>query len=102
MNTEEKKNNWQTITCPFCKAEYLPGEIFYPDDLFGKVKNVLRDPTEHILFVEYEEGCEPTLTEHFECYNCGRPFVVEAQVSFKVKEEAEELDFSNQYVNLLD
>ena len=52
---------------------------------------------------EYDEvDDEPCFTEHFECEECGKPFVIEANISYKAKEEEEELDFKNEYVSLLD
>jgi len=77
-------------------------EIFYPNDFTGTPKQVIRDPLKKILYIDYEEGAEPVFEQHFECFNCNKPFVVEASVSFKVKEESPELDFSEQSVSLLD
>ena len=98
----ENKNVEVVIVCPHCKCQYHPAEIFYPDDYAGKPMNVIRDALGKILYVEYQDGYEPVATEHFVCEECGKPFVVENTVSYKVKKEAEELDFSTDKVSLLD
>ena len=72
-----------------------------PDDLTGQPKNVIKDPLGKILFVEYEEDGEPALTQKFECMECGKAFIVEANVSYKVKLVPEEEDFSTDTVSLL-
>lgn len=90
------------IKCPHCGWEYLPGEIFMPGELIGKPDTVIRDALGKIIYTDYKEGEEPTLVEHFECEHCGKPFVAEAVISFKVKKEEEELDFSSPYASLLD
>ena len=38
-----KKNS---IKCPHCGREYLPGEIFMPKSFLGQPKNVIKHPTE--------------------------------------------------------
>lgn len=90
------------IICPHCKFQYHPSEIFLPDDFTGKPEQVIKDALGKILYVDYQEGYEPNATEHYTCENCGKPFVVESSVSYKVKKEAEELDFSTDKVSLLD
>ena len=99
---EQKKK--ATITCPHCGWEYLPAEVFYPGELFGKPKpsSIVRDALGKILYVEYEDNEEPEQQETFECENCGRLFAVEPVVSYKTKEAKEEEDFTDLYVNLLD
>lgn len=88
-----------SIMCPHCHAQYHPSEIFLPGSFTGKPENVIKDALGKVLYVDYAE--EPTLVEHFECEECGKPFVIEATVSYKAKEEAEELDFSTESVSLL-
>ena len=74
-----------------------------PGDLLGKPDNIIRDALGKILYVEYAEDLdEPNFEEHFICEECGKPFVVEATVSYKVRVEDEELDFASEYVSLLD
>lgn len=102
MNTPLKKN-WQVIKCPHCGYEYVPGEVFYPEDLLGKPESIIRDALGKILYVEYAElDDEPCFEEHFVCDHCEKQFIVSAIVSYKSKEEDEELDFASEYVSLLD
>jgi len=73
-----------------------------PGDLIGKPDSVVRDALGKILYADYEEDCEPLATESFICDQCGKPFVVEPAISYKVKKEDEEKDFSSDTVSLLD
>lgn len=97
----ESKLQSQPISCPHCHAQYHAAEIFMPGSFIGKPDNVIKDALGKILYEDYLPGEEPNLVEHFECEECGKPFVVEATVSYRTKEEAEELDFSSEYVSLL-
>ena len=97
----EKKQNWVTIKCIHCGAELHPSEIFMPEDLTGRPKNIIRDPLGKILYVAWEEDGEPALVQKFECPECNRPFIVEANVSYKVKPVPAEEDFSTDTVSLL-
>ncbi len=75
------------IKCPICGAEYLPEEIFYPDSVFNKNLNVVRDEEGKIVFVNEDSFC---LTEEFECEHCGATFLTKGKVNFQtdlVKEE---------------
>ena len=91
------------IKCPHCGAEYLPGEIYIPGSLIGQPTDVVKDGFGKIIYEDYEpETYAPDMTEHFTCEYCDKPFVVEATVTYKVKEESPERDFSTQYVSLLD
>lgn len=90
------------IRCPHCGWEYHPSEVFIPGELLGNPDSVIKDPLGKILCEDYADGDEPEFVEHFECENCGKPFIVEANLSFKSKKEEEELDFTEQYVSLLD
>jgi len=103
MKSEPKnQQKWVSFKCPHCGAEYLPTEIFVPGELLGRTRTVVRDALGKILYVEWEDGEEPTLTETYECDSCGKEFIVEATLSFKTKAQAEELDFSDTSVSLLD
>ena len=90
------------IRCPHCGAEYLPGEIYIPGSITGQPDEVIRDSLGKIIYEDYSELKEPCLVEHFTCENCDRPFVVEATVTYRAREEAPERDFSTKYVSLLD
>lgn len=91
------------IKCPHCGTEYLPGEIYMPGSLIGQPDEIVKDSLGKIIYEDYEpEDRAPSMIEHFTCESCDKPFIVEATVTYKVKEEAPERDFSSQYVSLLD
>lgn len=90
------------IRCPHCGAEYLPGEIYMPGSLIGQPTDVIKDSFGKILYEDYFNGaCEPDMVEHYICEYCNKPFVIEATVTYRAKEEAPEKDFTSQYVSLL-
>lgn len=91
------------IRCPHCGAEYLPGEIYMPGSIIGQPDEVIRDSFGKIIYEDYTtETREPDLVEHFTCEYCEKPFIIEAAITYKAKEEAPERDFSTNYVSLLD
>jgi hypothetical protein len=51
--------------------------------------------------LEYAEGDEPCQPEKYFCDNCDKPFIVEPVITYKVKKEVEELDFTEKFVSLL-
>lgn len=90
------------IFCPHCGAEYLPGEIYMPGALIGQPTEVIRDSLGKIIYEDYDsDSNEPDMIEHFTCEHCNKPFIVEASVTYKIKEETPERDFTSQYVSLL-
>ena len=103
MDKPEQQNwNRLIITCPHCGAQYVAAEIFYPGELVGKSETVIRDALNKVIYQEYYEDEEPCQIERYVCDHCGKPFVVEPTVSFKVRKEEEENDFSNLSSSLLD
>jgi hypothetical protein len=91
------------IKCPHCGAEYLPGEIYLPGSLIGQPTDVVRDSLGKIIYEDYDPvDREPDPVEHFTCEYCEKPFIVEAVITYKTKEESPERDFQSQYVSLLD
>ena len=90
------------IKCVHCGAEYLPGEIYMPGSLIGQPEEVIRDSFGKIIYEDYDPVKEPDMLESFICDYCNKPFVVEATVTYKTREEAPEKDFSSKYVSLLD
>ena len=90
------------IRCPHCGAEYLPGEIYMPGAILGIPEDIVRDSLGRLLYEDYREGKEPDAVEHFICDYCDKPFIIEATVTYKTREEEPEKDFSSQYVSLLD
>ena len=94
--------NQPIIKCPHCGWEYVPDEIYTPGEILGKSDTVLRAALGKVIYHDYEEEEEPILVEHFVCDHCGKPFIVEATISYKTSKEEKEKDFSNQYESLLD
>lgn len=91
------------IKCPHCGAEYLPGEIYMPESITGHPDEVIRDSLGKIIYEDYYSAShEPDLLEHFTCEFCEKPFIIEATVTYRTKEEAPENNFKEQYVSLLD
>ena len=91
------------IKCIHCGAEYLPGEIYMPNALVGQPDDIVKDSLGRILYEDYStEDREPNTEEHFTCEFCDKPFIIEATVTYKTKEEAPEADFTQQYVSLID
>ena len=91
------------IKCPHCGYEYLPGEIYMPGSLIGQPDEIVRDSSGKIIYEDYStETREPDMIESYICDQCNKPFVVEATVTYKVREESPEKDFSTTYVSLLD
>ena len=91
------------IRCPHCSTEYLPGEIYMPGSLIGQPDKVIKDSLGKIIYEDYHsELRELNMTERFICENCNKPFIIEATVTYKTREEAPENDFQSQYVSLLD
>lgn len=90
------------IKCPHCGAEYLPSEIYVPNAMFGRPEDIVRDSLGRLLYEDYQAGKEPDMFEHFTCDYCDKPFVIEATITYKTKEEEPEKDFGTQYVSLLD
>lgn len=101
MNDQDRK--WQprqVLKCPHCGAEFLPGEIFYPDNVIGYSMNIIRDPLNKIIYEEYKEGREPFAEEEFWCPFCDKPFIAEVELKFSTRPQEEELDFSDTTVKL--
>lgn len=66
------------IKCPECGYEYLPCEIYYPQDL-GRATNIIRDMEGKIL---YYDGSNMDTEAEYKCDNCKTVFKVDARVSF--------------------
>lgn len=71
-----------TIKCPKCGWEYLPCEIYYPNDFLGKTHNIARDDKGQILFFDNKSM---DTHETFICEHCDCQFVVDAKIEFKSK-----------------
>ena len=101
-STENKNIKWVVIRCPHCGYEYVPAEIFMPGELVGNPETVIRDALGKVIYQEYDDEEMPAQIEHYVWDNCGKPFIVEPVITYKVRKEDEALDFSEQSVSLLD
>lgn len=102
MPQQEQQKKWPTIKCPHCGREYAPAELFVPGELIGAPTEIIRDAIGKIVYQEYGEDDAPTQETRYRCDGCGKPFVVEPIVTYKVKKEDEALDFDEQSVSLVD
>lgn len=82
-----------TIKCPKCGYEYLPAEIFYPNSLLGKPKNIVRDDSGKII---YFDGESMNATEEYTCDKCECTFNVFGRFEFESSVNVEH-DFSEDY-----
>jgi hypothetical protein len=90
------------IRCPYCGSEYLPGEIYLPGSLIGQPDDIVKDSLGKIIYEDYLEDRKPDMVEHFTCDYCEKPFIIEASVTYKTREELPENDFTTNYVSLLE
>ena len=81
-----------TIICPKCGKEYLPGEIYLPKHFLGQPETIIRNSQGQI---EDYDGIPMDLEEDFIC-DCGAHFHVTASMSFKVK-DLPKYDMSKNY-----
>lgn len=87
------------ISCPHCGRQYLPAEIYYPNEFFGRPHDIDRL---NGLKIESYLGQSMKLDEDYECDNCLRKFRVTAKIQFKV-DALSKYDMSKAYVtNLFD
>lgn len=100
--TLDAKTKAQIIKCPHCGWEYLPCEIFLPNQFFGTTETVIRDVLGKIIYSEYKPNDEPAFTETYICDGCNTAFKVDAQIVYRSKAEKEELNFNQPLSSLLD
>ena len=93
--TEER--DFQTIKCPKCGIEYLPGEIFIGNSFIGRPTDISRSFEGKIL---YFDGKTMDTDETFICEHCGAPLKIHADVTFKVSVDNKR-DFSDEYTSQL-
>lgn len=98
---DQNQTTWAVIKCPYCGHQYVPAEIMMPIDFIGKPNTVLRDALGKIIYQDYIEDYEPSQKETYICDSCNHQFIVEPVVTYKVRKEAEELDFQETSVSLL-
>lgn len=83
MNYKKEK----TIKCPSCGCEYLPAEIFLPNEFLGRPKQIEK---EHMTgrVMDYM-GTGMNLKETYICDRCDTPFKIVANVNFNTYKENE-------------
>ena len=69
----------RVIKCPMCGYEYLPAEIYLPNEFLGKPKNIMKDVNGKILGYE---GTKMNDTETYKCDNCDSLFKVVSTTNF--------------------
>ena len=84
------------IKCPHCGREYLPCEIYLPDNFLGKAYRISHSEDGSI---DFYDGANMELVETYTCDQCGKPFEVTADINFKVKAISEEEDIG--YISVL-
>ena len=88
-------NRYQTIHCPYCDAEYLPGEIFLPKYFLGQPKDIEKDYRGLILI---HDGVDQDLNETYTCDYCKNIFSIKAEIRYKVEEK---LNLQDAYIQKL-
>ena len=68
------------IVCPNCGAEYLPAEIFYPNEFFGKPATIEKTSAGKIQFFT---GTTLNTQETYTCDYCKRKMRIKADIDFK-------------------
>lgn len=87
-----------TIRCPHCGWEYLPGEIYYPNDFVGKPWNIIRDAQGNILGYD---GDDMNTAEYFQCEHCNKEFKVDASITFRTESTNNVFDDGDEFVSVL-
>lgn len=90
-----KPKQLRVIKCPKCGYEYLPAEIYLPDEFLGKPKNIVRNVEGKLMGYE---GIKMNDTETYYCDNCGELFESVSTTNFTTKLIGES---SNDYVTRL-
>ena len=75
------------VICPICGQEYLPSEIFNPDAVFGKQRDITKSDSGEIRFYL---GDDPDLEEEFICDNCNTKLKINMIMTFNVEPFKEE------------
>lgn len=83
-----------TIDCPVCGCEYLPAEIYIPQNFIGKPYNIEKTLNGK---VDVFDGMSIDPTEEYICDNCGTKFKVTAKVSFQTQEVNKKKQFNSVY-----
>lgn len=88
---ENKSIRGSIIKCPSCGAEYLPAEIFLPDEFFGRPEAFKGMSGK----IEDVDGIPMNQDAEYQCDYCGKKFKVHAEISFCSTPDAR---FDDEYV----
>ena len=69
-----------TIRCPHCGYEYLPAELYYPEEFIGHPYDIIRDEAGNILGFN---GKDMNTIENYCCDKCGKSFSIDASITFR-------------------
>lgn len=72
--------NTPLIKCPVCGQEYMPAEIYLPEEFFGKPKNIVKDSSGQ---VKSFSGEDMNLDEEYICDQCNTKIKIHANVTFE-------------------
>ena len=82
------------IECPNCGYQYLPCEIFLPDNILSKSYHIERDDKGKIIdALEFN----PEFKEKYICDKCNQVFECELKLSFNYKMD-KNLNFGEDYI----
>lgn len=87
----------KTIKCPYCGYEYLPGEIYVPNNFLGKPTKIFRDNGK----VYSSEGIPQDLSESYICDNCNKNFIVITRVMYETHADPK-YKFDEEYTTTID
>lgn len=85
-----------TICCPQCGTEYLPAEIYLPNEFLGRPSDIEKTYTGKI---DVFDGTSMNPVEEYTCDKCGKKFRVVANINFKTYGIDEKVKFNNTYVS---
>ena len=90
-----KPKQLRVIKCSQCGYEYLPAEIYLPNEFLGKPKSVMKDVNGKIIGFD---GIKMNDTETYKCDNCDTLFEVVSTTYFTTKPVGQS---SDEYVTKL-
>jgi len=86
------------IVCPICGQQYLPAELYLPDDFLGKPTEIVRTTAGK---VDFYFGTKMDPDTEYICDNCGAHLKVHANISFNVStddpNEGEHITYFNKF-----
>ena len=92
----DSKEIKETIHCPYCDREYLPSEIFYPNEFLGQETNIERDTLGQIVYYEGEDAIS---CETYICDGCNKQFKVRVMKKF-ITEKDDQNNLNHDYYTL--